>query len=1078
MKRQLLKWGMAILPTVLFPLFSPLAARAQNCTPAPSGLIAWWPGDGFALDVAGTNNGTLQGGAGYAAGEVGQGFSLNGSSGYVQIPNNHQWAFGTNNFTIELWANFAATSGSRALISFDTGSGTQNKWIFWLNGGILQFHINGSPGTANIGTFAFSPVIGTWYHLVVTRNSTNYVFYTNGVAVATNVNTLSIPGTTVPLTIGQAENNFFFSGTIDEVSIFNRALASNEIAAVFQAGNSGMCYTNTPVPVFVQNPVGLTNYVAVAFSLTGAAMGTPRPQYQWLTNGVPLTGATNASLMFSNPTTNQSAAYSLVASNTLGSTTSSVANVTMLVPAFPAATEGFESGYDGWTTDNTNIWQVGVPAAGLGAAHSGTNCAGTGLTGNVPAYASTRLISPVFVVPAANQNPRLRWWQWFDFGSGGTSGPDGGDFQISTNNGTSWQTLASYGESSSAVGDYSGGWSEPSVDLSAYAGESVQIAFHFRSESEANAAGPGWFVDDVTLVTGPITTLTSNVPVGFESGLGDWSVDNGVWAIGVPTAGPGAAYDGTNCAGTGLTGNVPAYASTRLISPVFVVPAANQNPRLRWWQWFDFGSGNSTGPDGGDFQISTNDGASWQTLASYGESSTAVAGYSGGWSEPSIDLSAHAGESVQIAFHFRSESESVAVGPGWFVDNVTLVTGSGLQIVLITPISSPQLAGATFSPEFIQVQDQGTTVFNWVAPVTVTAYSTNGGSLHGTTNINVNLSTGSATFTNLYYSLASSNIAQLVTITFNSSALTPVTNPPIMVDFPVSEFAVSSSNSKVLIDPTSDAGVYSWTVNGADISYQHWYWLRIGSNTPQFSLDTLSEPYGLSRSSTNTTLNYLGQGLSATIAYSMTGVANGNSGSSMIESLSIQNITNATINLHVFEYSDYDLSDDPPGDTLTFPTSNKTVQQGNGLTLTETSGTPAPNYYEGSWYAITLDKLGGTSPVTLTDSLIPNLPGDQTFTHEWDTNLPAGQTLVISLTNSITGSVATLPVVLSVVMSGNTVIISWPTNVPSGFQLQTEPILTGAGNWSAVPNSPIISGNVYQVILPILSGAQYFRLQE
>jgi hypothetical protein len=265
--------------------------------------------------------------------------------------------------------------------------------------------------------------------------------------------------------------------------------------------------------------------------------------------------------------------------------------------SFVTGIEGFETSYDGWTADNTNIWKVGKPTAGPGKAFDGTNCAGTGLTGNAPANQSSRLVSPVFMVPAANQNPRLRWWQWFQFGSS-DSGSDGGNFQISTNNGTSWQTLAS-------VDGTSGGWSEGEVNLTVYAGQSVQIAFYFQSGNYWYDGGTGWFVDDVTLVTGPITTVTPNTPVGFENGLGDWSVNNGVWAVGEPTAGPGKAYDGTNCAGTGLTGNAPADQGSSLISPVFVVPAANQNPRLRWWQWFQFGASDN-GTDVGDFLISTN----------------------------------------------------------------------------------------------------------------------------------------------------------------------------------------------------------------------------------------------------------------------------------------------------------------------------------------------------------------------------------------------------------------------------------------------------------------------------------------
>jgi hypothetical protein len=32
---------------------------AQTCTPPPAGMIAWFPGDGDANDIQGSNNGTV-----------------------------------------------------------------------------------------------------------------------------------------------------------------------------------------------------------------------------------------------------------------------------------------------------------------------------------------------------------------------------------------------------------------------------------------------------------------------------------------------------------------------------------------------------------------------------------------------------------------------------------------------------------------------------------------------------------------------------------------------------------------------------------------------------------------------------------------------------------------------------------------------------------------------------------------------------------------------------------------------------------------------------------------------------------
>src|SRR6266852_2988243 len=63
-------------------------AQAQQCTPPPSGMVAWYTGEGNANDFLGNNNGTLQNGAAFAAGKVGQAFSLNGANQFVSLPAN------------------------------------------------------------------------------------------------------------------------------------------------------------------------------------------------------------------------------------------------------------------------------------------------------------------------------------------------------------------------------------------------------------------------------------------------------------------------------------------------------------------------------------------------------------------------------------------------------------------------------------------------------------------------------------------------------------------------------------------------------------------------------------------------------------------------------------------------------------------------------------------------------------------------------------------------------------------------------------------------------------------------------
>jgi hypothetical protein len=61
----------------LCSLFS--LAAAQTCVQPPAGLVSWWPGDGNADDIQNGNDGTLQNGATFDSGFVGQAFRFTAS---------------------------------------------------------------------------------------------------------------------------------------------------------------------------------------------------------------------------------------------------------------------------------------------------------------------------------------------------------------------------------------------------------------------------------------------------------------------------------------------------------------------------------------------------------------------------------------------------------------------------------------------------------------------------------------------------------------------------------------------------------------------------------------------------------------------------------------------------------------------------------------------------------------------------------------------------------------------------------------------------------------------------------------
>ena len=70
------------------------SAIAANCDPPPSGIVAWWPGEGNAADAAANNNGTLMNGAGFAPGEVGLAFNFPPFSNPYSLPGNEPFVQG------------------------------------------------------------------------------------------------------------------------------------------------------------------------------------------------------------------------------------------------------------------------------------------------------------------------------------------------------------------------------------------------------------------------------------------------------------------------------------------------------------------------------------------------------------------------------------------------------------------------------------------------------------------------------------------------------------------------------------------------------------------------------------------------------------------------------------------------------------------------------------------------------------------------------------------------------------------------------------------------------------------------
>jgi hypothetical protein len=273
------------------------AAMAQTCITPPPGLLRWYPGDGNANDLSGGQNATLQNAATFAPGMVAQAFNLDGVGAFVEAPDAADLT--TNSLTIDAWVKFAAGGNLNypMLVSkYDSSVPYGVSWVlFMYPTGQIAFVVYGPPGDSYRYVLTDSPALVTdvWQHVAATFDITTQLMqvYVDGVSVpgslvAGSAVITSITDSVSPVRIGAAKNisgqpTEFWTGLIDEVEIFGRALAASEIQAIFNAGSAGKC--KVTLSAQIQSPINADGtsvfsvrrgVVPVKFTLTQDGVAT------------------------------------------------------------------------------------------------------------------------------------------------------------------------------------------------------------------------------------------------------------------------------------------------------------------------------------------------------------------------------------------------------------------------------------------------------------------------------------------------------------------------------------------------------------------------------------------------------------------------------------------------------------------------------------------------------------------------------------------------------------------------------------------------------------------------------------
>ena len=206
------------------------------CTLPPANMISWWPGDNDANDIQGANNGILQNGTAFGAGEVKEAFSFDGNDDYVEVADSP--SLNPVTVTADAWINSADVSGNHNVLFKGN-----HAYLLQIRDGNVLFGSKDSSGSYAEFQGSLTVPANTWTHVAITHDGAKKRIYVNGVLDPNTQDQSGLfTGDTNPLKIGTHYLlQEFFAGRIDEVEVFSRALTGAEIESIYDARSAGKC---------------------------------------------------------------------------------------------------------------------------------------------------------------------------------------------------------------------------------------------------------------------------------------------------------------------------------------------------------------------------------------------------------------------------------------------------------------------------------------------------------------------------------------------------------------------------------------------------------------------------------------------------------------------------------------------------------------------------------------------------------------------------------------------------------------------------------------------------------------------
>lgn len=184
-------------------------------------------------------------------------------------------------------------------------------------------------------------------------------------------------------------------------------------------------------------------------------------------------------------------------------------------------------------------------------------------------------------------------------------------------------------------------------------------------------------------------------------------------------------------------------------------------------------------------------------------------------------------------------------------------------------------------------------------------------------------------------------------------------------------------------DNPANNGLIFWTVDNINHLFHNQFWYRIGSTNKENDINTLNL-IGINQTepgSNQLSATYAGTDFEIALNFKLDGNAPNSHISSLLENIEIKNTGSEQLDFHLFNYTDFDLTENGQDDTVKI--SRDIATQFDNSTVAKEVIKPSANYYQVSPFPNILDALTDNFPTTLSNFAGP-LTDENAYAFQWD----------------------------------------------------------------------------------------------